>query len=82
MRVPHDTNGRLIADALSGETDVEIVEGAGHFSFLQPCRSELESENPRIWKKICVDEVAFDRAAFHKYLNVRVVEFFDKVFVQ
>jgi predicted dienelactone hydrolase len=82
MRVPHDTNGRLIADALGGETDVEIVEGAGHFSFLQPCRSELESANPRIWKMICVDETAFDRAAFHEHLNVRVVEFFDKVLAQ
>ncbi|MFK7859981.1 MAG: alpha/beta hydrolase family protein [Granulosicoccus sp.] len=81
MRVPHGTNGRLVANALNGETDVEIVEGAGHFSFLQPCKPGLESENQSIWEMICVDDVAFDRAAFHKYLNARVIEFFDTMLV-
>lgn len=78
-RVPHETNGRVIANALNGDKDVEIVEGAGHFAFLQPCKPGLESENTRIWEMICVDEGAFDRAAFHRYLNAGVIAFFDRV---
>ena len=81
-RVPHDSNGRVIANALHGETDVEIVEGAGHFSFLPPCKPELESVNPRIWEMICVDDGDFDRAAFHRYLNTEVIAFFDRVLAQ
>ncbi len=81
-RVPHDSNGRLLADALNSETDVEFVEGAGHFSFLQPCDPKLESENPRIWNMICVDEGDFDRVAFHEEFNAKVVKFFDKALTQ
>jgi predicted dienelactone hydrolase len=82
QRVPHDTNGGLIADELVSTPDIEIVEGAGHFSFLQPCRPELESNNPRIWQMICVDADTFDRAEFHHHLNNRVAEFFDQALNQ
>ena len=72
--VPHASNGKLIADALRGETVVEIVEDAGHFAFLKPCNHDLESTKPRI----CVDALGFDRVAFHKVFNAGIVKFFDK----
>ena len=79
-RVPHASNGMLLADSLGGEIDLEIVEGAGHFAFLPPCRPGLELANPRIWEMACIDAPGFDRVAFHSAFNARIVAFFDKVF--
>jgi len=79
-RVPHASNGMLLADSLGGEVDLEIVEGAGHFAFLPPCRPGFEPANPRIWEKVCIDAPGFDRVVFHSAFNARIVAFFDKVF--
>ena len=73
--VSHATNGQLIADGLSGESVIEIVEGAGHFAFLKPCNREQKKAKPRI----CKDAPGFDRIEFHRLLNEKIVAFFDKM---
>lgn len=81
-RVPHDSNGALVAAALSGESEVELVNGAGHFAFLAPCNPELESSNPQIWQMVCQDASEFDRVAFHKLFDKKIVSFFNKALAQ
>jgi len=64
-------NARL-ADSLPGKPDIHVVP-AGHFAFLAPCSPQLAIAIPRI----CTDNpVDFDRAAFHRDFNARVVGFF------
>ncbi len=81
-RVPDGSNGALIEAALSGESEVELVNGAGHFAFLAPCNPELESSNPQVWQMVCEDSPGFDRAAFHVSFNKKIVSFFDKALTQ
>jgi predicted dienelactone hydrolase len=50
------------------------VAGAGHFDFLPPCGPTLAKVAPTI----CASEPGFDRAAFHRELNARVVDFFSR----
>ncbi|ASJ71230.1 hypothetical protein IMCC3135_05590 [Granulosicoccus antarcticus IMCC3135] len=80
-RVPHDSNGGVISSALPGLNEVEIVAGAGHFSYLTPCDPAMQAANAGLWERICVDATGFDRLAFHDTFNARVVEFFDKAMV-
>ena len=77
-RVPHDSNGGVIASFLPSEAEVERVADAGHFAFLASCNPALETRNPRVWAMVCVDAPGFDRAAFHEFFNARVVAFFDR----
>lgn len=57
-----------------GRANVELhsVPGAGHLSFLAPCRGLLRPP------EICRDADGFDRDAFHAIMNASVVAFFDK----
>ncbi|MEM9222151.1 MAG: hypothetical protein AAGB11_07100 [Pseudomonadota bacterium] len=77
-RVPHATNGALLAEALPNVKRVHVADGAGHFAFLAPCNPRLEAANPRIWQMVCVDAAGFDRAAFHEELNRAILGFFDE----
>ncbi|WP_172330554.1 prolyl oligopeptidase family serine peptidase [Mangrovicoccus sp. HB161399] len=78
LRVPHNTNGALVAAGLAAAPDVHVVERAGHFAFLAPCNPALEMAHPAQWAMYCVDAEGFDRAAFHKDMNAALVRFFDK----
>ena len=74
--VPYDANTAVVRRALPVPPDFRLVEGAGHFAFLPPCRPELEAALPKVWAMVCVDPPGFDRAAFHRDFNRRIVDFF------
>lgn len=81
-RVPHASNGGVLAAALHGKSDVEIVENAGHFASLTPCNPALETSGSQTWQMVCVDAPGFDRVAFHVEMNTRIVGFFDSALLQ
>ena len=61
-----------VAESLPGKPEIHAVP-AGHYAFLAPCSADLAAAIPRI----CTDVPAgFDRAAFHRYFNAAVVQFF------
>jgi len=61
----------LTASQLPGSPEIHIVP-AGHYAFLAPCSPQLAARVPRI----CTDEPAsFDRVAFHRDFDARVVAF-------
>jgi predicted dienelactone hydrolase len=60
-----------VARSLPGKPDIHVVP-AGHFAFLAPCSQQLATAIPRI----CTDVPGFDRTAFHRDFNARVVQFF------
>ncbi len=80
--VPHDTNGANIAANLPNAPEVHVVENVGHFAFLVECDPRLQEIKPKIWNRLCVDAEGFDRAAFHKTFNQKIVEFFDAALMQ
>lgn len=57
---------------LGPRVDHQRVAGAGHLSFLAPCRGLLRPA------ALCSDAPGFDRAAFHTVMNASVVRFFDR----
>ncbi len=67
--VPYATNTRLVREALGPRVEFHSVPGAGHFSFLAPCRLLRPAA-------ICSDPAQFDRKAFHEAMNASVVAFF------
>ena len=64
-----------VAGELPVKPDFRTVSKAQHFSFLPPCPAELA----QIAREICTDAADFDRVAFHKEFNARVVDFFRQV---
>lgn len=73
-KVPYSTNAKLIHEALGRngqKVDFHSVPNAGHLSFTAPCGAVNIPE-------LCSDPEGFDRAAFHKNMNVMVVDFFDR----
>jgi predicted dienelactone hydrolase len=71
--VPPATNAEFIARSLSTKPDLELVQGAGHFSFLASC-GVLK---PLLPPMLCNDPAPFDRNAFQKRFNRQIVKFFD-----
>lgn len=69
--VSYATNIKQIQDALGAAAEFHSVPGAGHFSFLAPC-------GPLAPPQLCTDQVQFDRKAFHRSMNARVIAFFEK----
>lgn len=61
-----------LANMLPQKAEFHLVSGAAHFAFLAPCSAALTQDAPQL----CVDAKGFDRAAFHKQLDERVLEFF------
>jgi len=51
------------------------VPGAGHYDFIAPCSQVLAQLAP----VICTSEAGFDRAAFHRTFNARIVAFFNQI---
>ena len=76
-RVPSSTNGERVAANLPGEVDERLVEGGGHFAFLEPCDPAFERVNPTVWAMVCVDSEGFDRAAFLQHFDAALADFFD-----
>ena len=72
---PHASNGAIIQGELGDHVEAHSVPGAGHLSFLAPCRLLRPPA-------LCQDEDKFDRAAFHRRMNADVVGFFNRVFAQ
>jgi predicted dienelactone hydrolase len=68
--VPDATNTAIVRDGLGTRVESHIEPGAGHMSFLAPCR--LFGPPP-----LCRDEGDFDREAFHRTMNAEVRRFFD-----
>jgi predicted dienelactone hydrolase len=52
--------------------EFHLVSNSSHFAFLMPCRPEMAKKLP----PLCTDPGGFDRAAFHKEFNRRVLAFF------
>lgn len=50
------------------------VPGAGHFTFLAPCSSELNQAMPAL----CPDGEGVGRVALHHRINFNIGAFFDK----
>lgn len=67
-RVPYATNARPIREALGSKVEFHSVPGAGHTSFLAPCRLLRPPE-------LCSDPDGFDRRTFHATMNDQVLEF-------
>lgn len=59
--------------ALPRAPEFHAVPGAGHFDFLMPCTTS------DALPEICSSKAGFDRAAFHRDFNVRIVHFLTKV---
>jgi len=57
---------------LPTEPEWHVVPGAGHFDFLTPCNAKGLAEAAFI----CTSAPGFDRAAFHKDFDAKVVKFF------
>lgn len=51
-----------------------VAAKAGHFAFLAPCSTALTEAAP----EICRDGSAFDREAFHRDFNAKVITFFQQ----
>lgn len=63
-----------IRAALQPAPEYHVARGAGHFAFLAPCPPALSDSSP----EICTDPAGFDRAAWHRSMNVDVVAFFQR----
>jgi predicted dienelactone hydrolase len=59
---------------LPQKPEFQVARGAGHFAYLAPCPGALM----KVAKEICEDPKGFDRAAWHKKMNVDVTAFFQK----
>jgi predicted dienelactone hydrolase len=64
-------NTALTASSLPGKPEVRVVP-AGHFAFLSPCTPQFEAHLPRF----CTDPPGFDRVAFHRDFDARMIAFF------
>ena len=60
-----------ITISLPGKPDVHTMP-AGHFGFLPPCSPQFAANFPRF----CTDPPGFDRTAFHRDFDTRIVAFF------
>jgi predicted dienelactone hydrolase len=72
VNVPVATNAGPVRDALGPRVEFHLVPGAGHFSFIVPC-GPVTLIAP---KMLCSDQAGFDRVAFHKTFNAKMVKFF------
>ncbi|MQB40693.1 dienelactone hydrolase [Rhizobium sp. ICMP 5592] len=66
-----------IANQLPTKPEFHPVPNSQHFDFLTPCPAELIKTAPAI----CADGPDFDRAAFHREFNAKVLAFFRKQLV-
>jgi predicted dienelactone hydrolase len=60
-----------VTRSLPGKPDIHVVP-AGHYAFLPPCSPEFAANLPRF----CTDPPRFDRVAFHRDFDARIIRFF------
>jgi predicted dienelactone hydrolase len=65
------TGSARTASSLPGNPEVRVVP-AGHFAFLSPCTPQFAARLPQL----CTDPPGFDRTAFHREFDARIVSFF------
>jgi predicted dienelactone hydrolase len=65
------TSTALTAKSLPGKPEIHVVP-AGHYAFLPPCTPQLTAHRP----EVCTDPDGFDRSAFHRDFDARIVGFF------
>jgi len=68
---PHPRAAEAIYNALPTRPEYVVVPNAGHFVFVA-CTAELTKRAPGL----CQDAPEFDRAAFHRDLNLAITDFF------
>ncbi len=73
-QAPDAWNSAIVRGGLPSTTEIHIVLHADHFAFLPPCSDALK----QVASSICTDPPDFDRAAFHKEFNRKVVAFFSQ----
>jgi len=56
------------------KVQLQIIEKAGHFTFLAPCSTELAGAAP----VLCTDNPGLDRTVLHKRINAEIAAFFDQ----
>lgn len=66
--VPYETNARPVREGLGARVEFHAVAGASHFAFLAPC-------GPLGPPLLCRDGQGFDRKAFHRTFNAKVIAF-------
>ncbi|ASV87509.1 chlorophyllase enzyme family protein [Ochrobactrum quorumnocens] len=66
-------NAVVLASELP-KAQLQIIEQAGHFTFLAPCSTELAEAAP----VLCTDNPGLDRTALHERINIEIAAFFDK----
>ncbi len=71
---PEDNAMALAHDMREGAM-LQVIPGAGHFTFLAPCSRDLSREMP----SLCVDREGIDRAALHQNINSDIGSFFKNV---
>lgn len=70
--LPHPFYAEAVRQALPRPPEFHLVENAGHFEFLPPCPEQMARNVPQI----CASRPGFDRAAFHRDFNRKIVAFF------
>lgn len=70
---PQD-NAIYVANSLTTMTELSVLTGVGHFTFLAPCSRELQRSQPRL----CTDGANVDRVALHQKINAEIAAFFFK----
>ena len=65
---------QAVRQGLPRAPDWHVAAEAGHFAFLAPCSPALATAAP----DICNDGPGFDRVAFHRDFNARVLAFFQQ----
>ncbi len=70
--LPDPEYATAVKAALPTPPEYHVVDGAGHFDFLQPCTEQGKINLPAL----CASAPGFDRAAFHRSFNAAVAAFF------
>jgi predicted dienelactone hydrolase len=63
---------------LPAKHQYRVVPNSGHFAFLTPCPPALAEARP----ELCTDAQGFDRVAFHKEFDTKVLAFLRKGLVE
>lgn len=70
---PED-NALALARDMPSETGLEVVQNAGHFTFLAACPPQMSEAMPAL----CTDPPGIDRAALHRVINADIADFFTR----
>ncbi len=66
----------IIVNNLSVKAEYHLVPKTGHFDYLPPCTAKFAALTAEDDPELCTSKPGFDRAAFHKDFNARIINFF------